>query len=57
MQYKVEIIETLSRTEDVDAESKDDAISIVMNRHSDEGIVLDAEDFVDVKFKIQGKTQ
>lgn len=48
--YTVTIIETLSRTIDIEAESFDEASAEIMAKYNDEEIVLDADDFDDVQF-------
>lgn len=53
MWYNVEIIETLSRTERVNAGNSDAAFKIVTDRYNKEEVVLDAKDFVDVKFEVK----
>lgn len=47
-EYKVEIKETLSRIVTVEAEDEADAC----DRVSNQGIVLDASDFIDVEFEV-----
>lgn len=44
--FKFEIIKTLSRIVEIDAESYDDALSEVHTMYSEGEIVLDADDFV-----------
>ena len=52
-EYKVEIIETLSRIVTVIAASELDAVDIVETQYADQGTVLDASDFQDVKFEVE----
>jgi hypothetical protein len=47
--FKIEIMETLSRVIEVEAEHIDDAIKIAKSSYSREEIVLDHNDFVDVE--------
>ena len=48
--YKVEVIETLSRIITIDAEKLEAALAEVEDRYfTDDEIVLDAEDFMDVE--------
>jgi hypothetical protein len=53
MKHKVEIIETLSRIVEVEAQTPDDAIDIIADQYNNEGIVLDATDYNDVEINIQ----
>ena len=50
--YKVTIVETLSRTIEVEASDEYYAERIVKDRYFDEEIVLDYDDFDDVDFII-----
>ncbi|OFX73362.1 MAG: DpnD protein [Bacteroidetes bacterium GWE2_29_8] len=43
--FKVEIIESLSRIVEIEANTKDEAISIVNEKYKNEEIVLDYNDF------------
>lgn len=52
MIYKVEILETLSKVIEVDAESEDEAISKIRKDYKDEKVVLDAEDYLGTEFSI-----
>ena len=52
MKFSVEVIETLRRLVDVNAETADDAAEIVEKMYDDEKIVLCADDFVNVKFSV-----
>ncbi len=47
--FKIEIMETLSRVIEVEAENIDDAIKIAKESYFSEEIVLDYTDFVDVE--------
>ena len=49
---KIEIIETLSRIIEIDDVSEKDALKLIKKKYSREEIVLDSNDFVDVKIKI-----
>ena len=50
--YKVEIIETLSRIVEVEAENKDGAVSKIKYFYKHEKIVLDSNDYLDTEIKI-----
>ncbi len=52
MRYTVEIIETLSIEVETNAETQDEAILEVMDKYYKQEIVLSANDFVDVSFKV-----
>ena len=45
--YQIEICETLCRVVEVEAESTDEAISIVITKYRQSEIVLDSNDFLD----------
>ena len=49
---KVEIIETLSRTIEIDAKNEMDAINVAKDLYKHEAIILGSEDYVDTEFKI-----
>lgn len=50
--FNVEILETLSKLIEVEAETKEDAISKVREMYFKSEIVLSADEFVDSDFKI-----
>jgi len=50
--YSVEVMETISRVVDIDAESHDDALEIVKDRYLNGEIVLDDNDFPDFKISL-----
>lgn len=50
--YFVEVIETLSRKVEVEANDTSEAIEKVKNMYHDEEIVLDNEDYQDTEFEI-----
>lgn len=50
--FKVNITETLSRTIEVEAESKSDAKDMVRATYDNEDLVLDYSDFEEVEIKI-----
>lgn len=50
--YQVEIDEQLTRVITVEAPSKEDAVSIIKDMYKNSEIVLDADDFADVKFSV-----
>lgn len=49
--YKVEIIETLQKTVEVEADNKEDALHKVMKMYKNEEVILDYNDFVDLDFR------
>ena len=49
MEYLIEIIETLSKQFQVDADSAEEAICQVKKQYLDSKIILTADDFVDYK--------
>ena len=49
--FKVEITETLRKVVEIEAESQDEADTIARERYSNEDIVLDYSDFMDVEFR------
>lgn len=51
-EHKIEIKETLSRIVTVIAASEQDAVDVVEMQYTNQGIVLDAEDFQDVEFEV-----
>ena len=51
MIYKIEIIETLSRIMEVEAESVEEAIEQIEDRYYTEEIVLDSDDHCCTQFK------
>ena len=51
MIYEVYITETLCRTEQIDAASKEEAIAKARDAYDKEEIVLDYHDSIDVDFK------
>lgn len=50
MEYKIEIIETLSHTETIEAGSLDEAMDIVKEKYHNEEIVLNENNYVDTEF-------
>ncbi|MDD2191463.1 MAG: DpnD/PcfM family protein [Bacteroidales bacterium] len=44
--YRIEVTETLKRVIDIEAESTEEALSLVRKQYKSEDIVLDANDFV-----------
>jgi hypothetical protein len=55
--YKVTIVECLSRTIEVDANSKDEAYDKVLTAYGHEDIVLDFMDFDDVEFNVHDEDE
>jgi hypothetical protein len=53
MRYKVEIIETLTRTIFILATSKEEAESIIRHKYRDQEIVLSSNDYVSVEYHVQ----
>lgn len=51
MTYEVYITETLCRTEQIEADSKAEAIAKAREAYDKEEIVLDYKDFIEVDFK------
>lgn len=51
MIYEVYITETLCRTEQIEADSKAEAIAKARQAYDKEEIVLDYKDFIEVDFK------
>ena len=49
--YKIEITETLQKTVEVEADSKENALRQVMNMYKKEEIILDDNDIVDLDFR------
>jgi hypothetical protein len=56
MKYSVTIEETLSRTVEIEADSKQDAINKVKKQYKNEDIVLDADDCSEVVFGVSYST-
>lgn len=52
MKYLIEVVEILSKKIEIEANSEDEAISMVKDKYKNEEIVLDYSDFLDVDFKI-----
>jgi len=52
MKYMVEIVETLSKTVEVEADSEQEAYSKVEADYADETIVLDDTNFIDTVFTV-----
>ena len=50
MKYKINIVETLQRLVEVEAEDKDTALQLVKDKWNHAEIVLDADDFTGVDF-------
>lgn len=51
-EFKIEIIETLVRIVTIEANTKDEAMDILMTDYNNAEIVLDADDFFDVEFNV-----
>ncbi len=52
-EYKIKVTETLSCVVIITAESEQDAIDDVQNDYANESIVLDYNDYDDVKFEVE----
>jgi hypothetical protein len=50
--FNIEVIETLSRTIEVEADDMDEANVILSQRYHDEEIILDSSDHVSTEFKV-----
>lgn len=50
--FEIEIIETLRKVIEVDAETEADALDIVNERYSNADIILDADDFIGVDIEV-----
>lgn len=50
--FRIEIKETLSRIIEIEANSEEEAFSLVRNQYHNEVIVLDADDYIDTEFLI-----
>lgn len=48
--FKINVVETLERQVEVEAESEQQAMSMVEEMYQNEDIVLDSSDFQDVEF-------
>ena len=51
-EYAIEVIETLSRVEYIEAEDEDEALKIARTMYFDEGIVLDSSDWMSTDFYV-----
>jgi len=52
MKFRVKVTEILQKIIEIDAESNEEAESIVRRQYNSEDIVLDSEDFNDVEFEV-----
>ncbi|MFA5629047.1 MAG: DpnD/PcfM family protein [Dehalococcoidales bacterium] len=50
--FNIEIIETLSRTIEIDAEDESEALNIIYGKYHNAEIVLSAEDYMDTAFNV-----
>lgn len=50
--YSVEIIETLSKTIEIEADSEAEANVILSQRYHDEDIILDSSNHISTEFKV-----
>lgn len=49
--FKIEISETLSRVIEIEANSVDDAINIVVEKYKSEEIILDESDYIEYEIR------
>ena len=52
MKFRIEIVEKLSRTIDIEADSQDEALQKIRDRYNTEKIILNSEDFLYVEFQM-----
>ena len=50
--YAIEVTETLSRIEYIDADSEEDALDLIRAMYFNEEIVLDSSNYIDTNFNI-----
>lgn len=53
MKYYITVIETLKKRVEVEADTEEDALARVEEEYNKCNIILDENDFTDVKFKIK----
>ena len=53
MKFRVHTTEILSREDEIEADSKEDALEKARNMWKDEGLVLTGDDFQDVQFEAE----
>lgn len=53
MKYYITVIETLKKRVEVEAETEEDALARVEQAYNKCDIILDENDFTDVKFKVK----
>ena len=51
MVYKIEIIETLSKTVEIEAETRVQALKEVERKYKNEEIILGGDNFIEVEFE------
>jgi hypothetical protein len=51
--YRIEIMETLSRIVETDAENEEVAVKIVRQKYRNCDIILDASDYIDTKISVK----
>lgn len=51
--YKITITESLKKELEIEAVSKDEAMDLVKEKYKNEEIILTADDFADVDFKVK----
>lgn len=54
--YTIEIIETMSRFIEIEAENENDAIDIVSKKYTNEEIILDSSDYSSTDFIVNSNT-
>lgn len=53
MKYYITVIETLKKRVEVEADTEEDALARVEEEYNKCNIILDENDFTDVKFKVK----
>ena len=55
--YKIEIIETLSRTVEIEADSETDAVVKLSEAYHEEELILNSSDHIGTEFKVVNKDE
>ena len=53
MKYRIEIIETLSRTIEIEADSEESAVEKVRQKYQNCDIILDASDYLETEISVK----